>query len=82
MSVTSHRSAVTSAACFLAAVFAVSVSIGHQDPSRDGLAEDLIAPWCRIGSSQSWEGRPCVVPMQSAAAEGTGTEQDGQHGRS
>jgi hypothetical protein len=70
MSSTSQKSAVASAAaCLLAAHFAVSGLVW--DPLRDGLTDDLISPWCQIGSTQSWEGRPCVVSTESAATEGT-----------
>jgi len=71
MSSTSRRSAVNSAACFLAAFFTVSAVMWDHDALPDGLTDDLAAPWCRIGSLESWEGRPCVVPMRGASDEAT-----------
>ena len=69
---TSHRSAAGSAAaCCLAALFAVSAMIWDQDAMRDGLTDDLIGPWCRIGALDSWAGRPCVVEMHDASTEVT-----------
>jgi hypothetical protein len=69
---TSNKYAMSSAAmCFLAAFFAMSLWTWEQDPMRDGLTDDLITPWCRIGSLESWEGRPCVVPMRGASDEAT-----------
>jgi hypothetical protein len=56
---------VNSAAFVLAAFFAVSVTVWDQDPMRDGPSDSLITPWCRIGSLDSWEGRPCVVPYSA-----------------
>jgi hypothetical protein len=55
----------------LAAFFAVAGFAWDQDPFRDGLSEDLISPWCRIGSPETWEGRPCVVPLRAWSADGT-----------
>jgi hypothetical protein len=60
-----------SAARVLAAFFAVTVLARDQDPIRHGLTDDFVSPWCRIGSLQSWEGRPCVVPMRGASGEVT-----------
>ena len=62
---------INSAAGAFAAFFAVTVLAWDQDPFRDGLAEDLITPWCRIGSPETWEGRPCVVPLRTWSADGT-----------
>jgi hypothetical protein len=56
---------VNSAAFFAGAFFAVSALVWDQDPMRDGPTDGLIAPWCRIGSLDSWEGRPCVVPYSA-----------------
>jgi hypothetical protein len=28
---------------------------------QDGLTDTVISPACRIGSLQSWQGRPCVI---------------------
>ena len=53
---------MNSAAAFVGAFFAVTALVWDQDPMRDGPADGLITPWCRIGSLDSWEGRPCVVP--------------------
>ena len=55
----------------LAAFFAVTGLAWDQDPFRDGLADDLITPWCRIGSLETWEGRPCVVPSQTWSTDET-----------
>jgi len=60
---------INSAAGTLAAFLTVTVLALDQDPFRDGLSDDLITPWCRIGSLETWEGRPCVVPDGGAAAE-------------
>ena len=73
MSATSHRSTVNSAACFLAAFFAVSALMWDQDVLRDGLTDDLATPWCRIGSLDAWKGQPCVVPFRIGSTEGTAT---------
>ena len=59
MGSTSHRSAI--AAYSLVALFAVSGLVW--DPFADGVTDDLASPWCRVGSPQSWTGRPCVIPM-------------------
>jgi hypothetical protein len=61
----------TIVACFVATVCGVNVATWDQDPIQDALADDLLSPWCRIGSLQSWQGRPCVVPMGPAWDEGT-----------
>jgi hypothetical protein len=65
------NSSVNSAACLLAALFAVSLFTWNQDAIRDGLTDDLIPPWCRIGSLETWEGRPCVISLRTGSAEGT-----------
>jgi hypothetical protein len=54
-----------------AALFAVTVLAWDQDPIRDDSGDDLTSPWCRIDSPDSWEGRPCVVPLRIWSAEGT-----------
>jgi hypothetical protein len=54
-----------------AAFFAVTVLAWDQDPFRDDLADDLMSPWCGIGAPNSWEGRPCVVPLRTWSADGT-----------
>jgi hypothetical protein len=71
MHATSHRYKENSAVFLLAALFAVSLFAGDQDAIRDGLTDDLISPWCRIGSLESWEGRPCVVLLRTGSVEGT-----------
>ena len=71
MHATSHRHAGTWAGFLLAALFVVSLFAGDQDALRDGLTDDLISPCCRIGSLESWEGRPCVVPLRTGSVEGT-----------
>jgi len=62
---------INSVAGVLAAFFAVTGFASDQDTFRDGLNEDLISPWCRIGALETWEGRPCVVPLQTWSADGT-----------
>jgi hypothetical protein len=54
-----------------AAFVAVAVLAWDQDPFRDGLADDLMSPWCSIGAPKSWEGRPCVVPLRTWSTDGT-----------
>jgi hypothetical protein len=73
MSSTSRRSAVNSAACFLAAFFAVSAVMWDHDALPDGLTDDLATPSCRIGSLDAWKGQPCAVPLQTGLTEGTAT---------
>ena len=63
----SHTSAMNSAAAIFAALFAVSGLLW--DPFRDDVTDDLIPPWCRAGSPQSWEGKPCAIPDGGAAAK-------------
>jgi hypothetical protein len=59
-------------ACGLGALFFVSVSIGG---IQDGGIDETISPSCRIGSLQSWQGRPCVIPFETfSAGETEGTE--------
>ena len=60
---------------FTAGVLAgfVSLAVLAWDQDLDGLTDDMIAPSCRIGSLQSWEGRPCVVPLRTGPADGTAT---------
>jgi hypothetical protein len=53
----------------LAAFLAVNAFAWDQDPFRDGPSEDLISPWCRIDAPETWEGRPCVVPLRTWSAE-------------
>ena len=62
---------INSAAGVLAVFFAVTGFAWDQDPFRDGLSEDLISPWCRIGAPETWEGKPCVVPLRTWSADGT-----------
>jgi hypothetical protein len=62
---------INSAAGILAAFFAVTGVAWDQDPFRDGLSDDLISSWCRIDSPESWEGKPCVVPLRTWSADGT-----------
>jgi len=79
----SHRYKESSTGFLLAALFAVSLFTWDQDAVRDGLTDDLISPWCRIGSLESWEGQPCVVPLRTGSIEGTARPRGGrQHGRS
>jgi hypothetical protein len=56
-----------------AALFAATATATAraQASIEDELTEDLISPSCRIGSLQSWQGRPCVVPMGISAIGGT-----------
>jgi hypothetical protein len=49
----------------LASLSVVSVSA---DAILDSLTDELISPSCRIGSLQSWQGQPCVVPMANGSA--------------
>jgi hypothetical protein len=62
---------INSAAGVLAAFLAVTILALDQDPFSDGLRDDLITPWCRIGSPETWEGKPCVVPLRACSADGT-----------
>lgn len=59
------------AAGVFAALLAVTGFPWDQAPVSDGLSDDLITPWCRIGTLDSWAGRPCVVPLQTDSADGT-----------
>src|SRR5262249_1929818 len=52
----------TTAARFLAVLCVTGVSALDLIPTEDGLSDEAIFPPCRIGSLQSWQGRPCVVP--------------------
>jgi hypothetical protein len=54
-----------------AALFAATATARAQTSIEDELTEDLISPSCRIGSLQSWQGQPCVVPMGISAIGGT-----------
>jgi hypothetical protein len=58
-------------ACLFAALSVVSVPAWDEDPTRDGPTDELLSPSCRIGSLQSWQGRPCVVPIGPTSAEET-----------
>ena len=62
---------LNSGAAIFAALFAVTVLASDQDVIRDDLSDDFMSPWCRIGSSESWEGRPCAVPFRTSSADGT-----------
>ncbi|MBV8754365.1 MAG: hypothetical protein JO328_16000 [Hyphomicrobiales bacterium] len=62
---------LNSGAVVLAASFAVTVLTWDQDPLRGGLSDDFTSPWCLAGSLESWEGRPCVVPLRPGSADGT-----------
>jgi hypothetical protein len=73
MSSTSRRSVVNSAACVIAAFFAVSGMMWDPDVLRDGLTDDLTTPWCRIGALDAWKGQPCAVPFQTGSTERTAT---------
>jgi hypothetical protein len=58
-----------SAAALLLAVF-ISVSLfTWDDVIRDVLTDDMISPWCRVGSLESWEGRPCAFPLRTGSIE-------------
>jgi hypothetical protein len=54
-----------------AALFAATATASAQTSIEDELTEDLISSSCRIGSLQSWQGQPCVVPMGISAIGGT-----------
>ena len=58
-------------ACFLLALCVVSVPAWDEDTTRDGTTDEPLSPSCRIGSLQSWQGRPCVVPIGPTSAEET-----------
>jgi len=64
----SHRYTGTAAGLLLAAVLSVSL-FTWDDVIRDGLTDDMISPWCRVGSLESWEGRPCVFPLRTGSIE-------------
>jgi hypothetical protein len=78
MHATPHRHAGTSAAFLLAALFAVSLFTWDRDAMTDDPTDDLISPWCRIGSLESWEGRPCAFPLRTGSVEGTASPRSGQ----
>ena len=79
----SHRYKESSTGFLLAALFAVSLFTWDRDATADGLTDDLISPWCRIGALESWEGRHCVLPLRTGSAEGTAGPRSGQqNGRS
>jgi hypothetical protein len=65
----SHGYAGTAGGLLFAAVFAVSL-FTSDDIARDGLADDMISPWCRIGSLASWEGRPCALSLRTGPIDG------------
>jgi len=71
MSSLSHRRAMASATatCFLAALFVARVSTWGENAIGDGLSDEGISPPCQIGSLQSWQGRPCVVPKRDIRSE-------------
>jgi len=58
-------------AAIVAAFFAVTVLAWDPDSIRDDLNDDFMSPWCRIGSPDSWEGRPCVVPFRTSSTNGS-----------
>ena len=58
-------------AAIFAALFAVTLLASDQDLIRDDMSDDFMSPWCRIGSPDSWEGRPCVVPLRIWSTHGT-----------
>jgi hypothetical protein len=62
---------INSAAGALAAFFAVTGVAFDQDPFREATADEFISPWCRIGAPETWEGKPCVVPLSTWPADGT-----------
>jgi len=62
---------ISSAAGVLAAFLAVAAVAFDQDPFRDAMADDFISPWCRIGAPDTWEGKPCVVPLRTESSGGT-----------
>lgn len=57
----SLRRAVGSAIGAWALVVATITNASVSDLQTD----DIISPWCRIGSLQSWQGRPCIISEQS-----------------
>ena len=57
-----------STAFLLAAFFAVSATVWDQGPIRDDLMDDFVSPWCRLGSLDSWAGRPCAIPLRTGVA--------------
>jgi hypothetical protein len=62
---------INAAVGILAGFLAVTGVAWDQDPYRDGLSDDFISPWCRIGAPETWEGRPCLVPLRAWSAGGT-----------
>jgi len=62
---------LNSAVGILTAFLAVTFSAWDQDPIRDGLADDLISPWCSVGSPESWKGMPCALPLRTGSADAT-----------
>jgi hypothetical protein len=58
-------------AAMFAALFAATVLACDQGLFSDDLSDDFMSPSCRIGSLESWEGRPCVVPLRTWSAGGT-----------
>ena len=65
----SHRKAGASAGFVPAALFAVSLFTSDQVAMHEGLTDDFISPWCRVGSLASWEGRPCVLSLRTGSVE-------------
>lgn len=61
---------LNSGAPLFAALFVVTVLAWDQALFSDDLSDDFTSPWCRIGSPESWEGRPCVVPLRSWSIDG------------
>jgi hypothetical protein len=58
-------------AAMFAALFAATVLAWDQGLFSDDLSDDFMSPSCRIGSPDSWEGRPCVVPLWTRSAAET-----------
>ena len=65
----SHRYTGTTAGLLLAAVFAESLFTWDQNVVQDDPMDDLISPWCRVGSLASWEGRPCALSLRTGSIE-------------
>jgi hypothetical protein len=64
----SHRYTGSAAGLLLAVFLSVSL-VTWDDLIREDLTDDMISPWCRVGSLESWEGRPCAFPLRTRSIE-------------
>jgi hypothetical protein len=64
----SHRLTGSAVGLLLAVFFSVTL-FTWDDLIPEGLTDDMISPWCRVGSLESWEGRPCAFPLRTGSIE-------------